>query len=150
MEGMFCGCSSLTDLNLTYWQVYNVSYFYDMFAYCENLKTLNLSTWNVYNVEYMSYMFYGCTSLEKLWLWQNLSTTYDGDDDWLNVWSWYNGGTALYDTENPILEDEINNNYIYPLVSSKLHSIKMRKGDYLPDDLYIFANNLTNSSYTGN
>lgn len=50
MEGMFYGCSSLTDLNLTYWQVYNVSYFYDMFAYCESLKTLNLSTWDMYNV----------------------------------------------------------------------------------------------------
>ena len=56
----------------------------------------------------------------------------------------------MYDTENPILEDETNNNYIYSLVSSKLHAIKMRKGEHLPDDLYIFANNLANSGYTGN
>ena len=38
----------------------------NMFYGCRSLKELNLSKWDVSNVTNMSYMFYGCISLRKL------------------------------------------------------------------------------------
>ena len=64
MEGMFIGCSSLKELNLSNFNTNNVTNMYEMFYGCSSLKELNLSNFNTNNVKNLDCMFYGCS--EKL------------------------------------------------------------------------------------
>ena len=62
MNGMFCGCSSLKELNLNNFNT-------DMngiFCGCSSLKELNLNNFNTNNVTKMNGMFRGCSSLKEL------------------------------------------------------------------------------------
>lgn len=66
MSIMFRGCSSLTTLDVSDWNVSNVSSMRYMFDNCFSLTTLDVSNWNVSNVTNMRDMFYQCTSLTTL------------------------------------------------------------------------------------
>ena len=66
MKDMFNGCSSLTELDLSNWDVGNVTNMSYMFYYCSQLTQLDVSNWNTSNVTNISYMFYGCNSLHTL------------------------------------------------------------------------------------
>ena len=66
MFGMFYGCSSLTNLDISKFNTENVVNMYAMFYRCSSLKELNLSSFNTSNVKYMDDMFYECSSLKKL------------------------------------------------------------------------------------
>ena len=59
MSFMFCGCSSLTSLNLSNFNTNNVNNMSAMFHNCSSLTSLNLSNFNTNNVTNMSYMFSG-------------------------------------------------------------------------------------------
>ena len=61
MFGMFCGCSSLKELNLSNFNTNNVTNMFVMFLDCSSLKELNLSNFNTNNVTNMSGMFSGCS-----------------------------------------------------------------------------------------
>ena len=66
MSGMFSGCSSLKELNLSSFdtnQVTNMSY---MFSGCSSLKKLKLSSFDTNQVTDMSFMFCDCSSLKEL------------------------------------------------------------------------------------
>ncbi len=80
---MFFDCRQITSLDLSRWNVSNVtvlsSGFGEMetngrisstsgcFEKCINLKTLNLSGWNTQKVTAMQNMFYGCNKLETIY-----------------------------------------------------------------------------------
>ena len=65
MRGMFLGCSSLNELNISNYNTINVTEMNDMFAGCSSLKELNLSNFNTTNVTDMKNMFSGCSEQLK-------------------------------------------------------------------------------------
>ena len=65
MRYMFCGCSSLKELNISNFNTNNVTNMQYMFSGCSSLKELNLSNFNTINVTYMGCMFYGCSDQFK-------------------------------------------------------------------------------------
>ena len=63
---MFCGCSSLKELNLNNFNTNNVTDMSYMFCGCSSCKELNLNNFNTNNVTNMLYMFSGCLDELKL------------------------------------------------------------------------------------
>ena len=78
MESFLGGCSSLININLSNFNTQNVFEMTGMFAGCSLLKNLNLSNFNTRNVTHMARMFAGCTSLSKIDL-SNFNTQKDID-----------------------------------------------------------------------
>lgn len=66
MGGMFAGCSSLTNLDVSGFKTDKVTIMYDLFSGCSSLTSLDMSGFNTSNVTNMSTMFYGCTNLTNL------------------------------------------------------------------------------------
>jgi len=66
MYAMFYGCSSLTTLDISGWDVGNVTDMSYVFRDCSSLTTINISGWDVGNVTDMNAMFYNCSSLTTL------------------------------------------------------------------------------------
>ena len=90
---LFCDCENLTTLDLSHWDVSNVTSMYSMFEGCSSLLELNLSNWDVSNVTSMSSMFLWCFELESLY-----SISYEELEDALKNGEW----TALTRTEERI------------------------------------------------
>jgi len=68
MSYMFCGCTTLKEVNFSKFNTNKVTDMQSMFFRCSSLKELNLSDFNTRNVKNMSYMFSGCSSLKELYL----------------------------------------------------------------------------------
>ena len=66
MSGMFYGCNSLKELNLSSFNTSEVKDMSVMFSGCSGLKDLNLSSFNTSAVTKMEYMFKGCSGLTEL------------------------------------------------------------------------------------
>ncbi len=66
MSKMFCGCSSLTALDLSSFDTSNVTDMSDMFQDCKSLISLDLSSFDTSNVTWMRSMFFCCNSLTSL------------------------------------------------------------------------------------
>ena len=66
MSGMFAGCSSLTDLDLSCFETSAVTDMYAMFSNCGSLTRLDLSSFDTSNVTTMGFMFQECSSLTRL------------------------------------------------------------------------------------
>ena len=69
MELMFYNCIyciSLTQLDLSQWDVSKVTNIYSMFSGCSALAQLDISNWDTSNVTKMNSMFYSCTSLTQI------------------------------------------------------------------------------------
>ncbi len=65
MYGMFYGCNTLTEIDLSNWNTSNVLNMSTMFE-CANVTSINLKNWDTSNVEDMSYMFNSMFELEEL------------------------------------------------------------------------------------
>lgn len=65
MGGMFNGCRSLIEANLSSVNVQNVTYLNGLFNSCPSLSKVNLSNMNTSSVTDMGVMFLGCTSLTE-------------------------------------------------------------------------------------
>lgn len=63
--GMFYN-SHVSELDLSDWDMSNVTYYLETFAHCASLTRLNLAGWDVHNVSNINNMFYGCKSLRHL------------------------------------------------------------------------------------
>ena len=63
---MFSGCSSLTSLDLSGWDVSNASDLSYMFFDCSSLSSLDVSGWDVSSASSLFSMFSGCSSLTSL------------------------------------------------------------------------------------
>lgn len=66
MNGMFRDCRSLSQLDVSAWDVSGVTDMDGMFHGCRSLTQLDVSRWDVSNVRDMSFMFRYCTSLYGL------------------------------------------------------------------------------------
>ena len=62
---MYRECSSLTNINLTYFNTHDITDMNSMLSGCSSLKILNLSNFNTNNVINMSGMFFECSSLKN-------------------------------------------------------------------------------------
>ena len=65
-NNMFCGCESLTSLDLSGFDTSSVTNMHEMFGICSSLTSLDLSSFDTSSVTYMAFMFYGCSSLTSL------------------------------------------------------------------------------------
>ena len=63
---MFCGCSSLTDINMSGFNTSRVTNMSGMFDSCTSLTDLNLKNFNTSNVVNMRCMFNGCESATNI------------------------------------------------------------------------------------
>ena len=63
---MFYNCSSLTKLNLSSFNTFNVKDMKRMFEKCSSLTSLDLSSFNTQNVISMAFMFNDCSSLKTI------------------------------------------------------------------------------------
>ena len=66
MNGLFYGCESLEELDLSNFDTSSVEKMNFMFYYLKSIKSLGISNFNTEKVEYMNYMFKGCESLISL------------------------------------------------------------------------------------
>lgn len=62
----FSSCTKLTELNVSNWDTSNVTTMYGMFNSCRGLTKLDLSNFDTSNVTNMSSMFWGCSKLKHL------------------------------------------------------------------------------------
>ena len=73
IDFMFCGCSSLTSINLSNFFTQNIINMVCIFFKCSSLTNINLSNFNAQNVNDIHSMFKGCSSLTSINL-SNFST----------------------------------------------------------------------------
>ena len=66
MSWMFNGCSSLEKLDISQWDTSNVTNMIYMFQSCSSLKELDISDWDTSKVKDMNSMFQSCDSLKGL------------------------------------------------------------------------------------
>ena len=104
MNGMFYGCTNLTNLDLSDFDTSSVTNMNDMFYFCTNLTNLDLSNFNTSSLTSMDSMFYLCTDLTNLDL-SNFNTT--KVTDWDNCFHDCNVLTSVK-TSDQIKEDVIN------------------------------------------
>ena len=62
----FYGCTSLIDINLSFFDTSNVEKMNGIFGNCKQLTSLNLSNFNTDKVKNFNAMFSGCSSLVYL------------------------------------------------------------------------------------
>ena len=65
---MFCGCSSLTDIDISGFDTRNVTLMYEMFGSCKQLTSLELGNFNTSTVIDMWGMFDNCTNLKTIFV----------------------------------------------------------------------------------
>lgn len=67
MSQMFNGCSSLSYLDTTNWDMSNVTgSFSYMFTNCKNLTAVDVDGWVTKDMQSISFMFLNCNKLEKI------------------------------------------------------------------------------------
>ena len=79
---MFCGCSSLTEIDVSNFNTFRAVRFSSMFHGCSSVKTLDLSGFYVTNLEETDDMFSLCTSLETIIVatdWENANITFSSN-----------------------------------------------------------------------
>ena len=64
MGDLFYDCSNLKEVNLSGWAPKSLTDIYRMFSNCTSLESINLSGWNLENLTMISYMFMGCSNLK--------------------------------------------------------------------------------------
>ena len=75
MESMFMGCTSLTSLNLSNFDTYQVRFMNNLFQDCVSLEYLNISSFNTKNVIKMESMFQNCYKLQEIDLYHFYTTS---------------------------------------------------------------------------
>lgn len=66
IESMFNGCRSLKSVNLSNWDVSNIEDMGQLFFNCTSLEYIDLSYWNTKSLEYANDMFNGCQAIKEI------------------------------------------------------------------------------------
>lgn len=66
MNGMFSGCTNLTDVNVADWDTSKVTNMEWQFLWCNSLSNLDVSRWNTSNVTSTNRMFEDCFMLSNI------------------------------------------------------------------------------------
>lgn len=108
LEGLFENCTNLTDVDLSFLNVSNVTRFGWAFSGCSNLKHIKLNGWDAGKGNNIQSMFEGCSSLTEIDLsgWKNAGnnitdnsyTTFSGlkSLNILNLSGWTNTTMSTY------------------------------------------------------
>ncbi len=76
MNGMFCGCAALKELDLSNFETWFVNDMTGMFSGCNALETLDLANFDTTGCSYhIERMFENCTSLSKLTISDKMNVT---------------------------------------------------------------------------
>lgn len=65
---IFSNCSSLTEIDVSGWDVSNVVYGYSVFEGCSSLTELDLSNWDISKFNSLRELFSGCTNLRNVFM----------------------------------------------------------------------------------
>ena len=63
---MFFGCGQLKKIDMSKWDVSNVTTMYHMFADCRKLETVNMTSWNTESLTNVDGMFNDCRSMKSV------------------------------------------------------------------------------------
>ena len=63
---MFNGCSSLTSIDVSHFNMSNIKNIWYMFDGCSSLTSIDVSNWNTHNLEYITGIFSECSSLTSI------------------------------------------------------------------------------------
>ena len=88
---MFDGCSSLTELDVSGFDTSSAVSMYQMFASCSNLNELNVSNFDTSNVIYMDVMFRNCDKIQNLDLYKWDISNVRGYDSFMDEGDTING-----------------------------------------------------------
>ena len=66
ISGLFCGCESLTSMDLSNWDTSNVIRARRIFDSCTSLKTVNLKGWKTKSMSSFEKMFCNCKNLTEI------------------------------------------------------------------------------------
>ena len=66
MGNMFCGCSSLSNIDVSKFDTSRATDMHNLFNTCTSLSSIDVSKWDTSNVTNMASMFYYCTSLSSI------------------------------------------------------------------------------------
>ena len=66
INNMFSGCTSLTSIDISNFNIQNIKDMNSLFFNCYSLESINIGNVNTENLIDMSYMFYNCSSLNLL------------------------------------------------------------------------------------
>ena len=91
MNAMFISCISLKEINLLSFDTSNVASMGVMFSGCQSLETLNLGSFNTKKVTDMPMMFSGCEQLKTIYVGENWSV----DNEESNCWAMFAGCNNL-------------------------------------------------------
>ena len=79
LSGVF-ESSKMETIDVSEWDISNVTAINGAFSNCENLKSIDIKNWNTSNVDNMNGLFYGCNSIISLdlsgWLTSNVRSMY--------------------------------------------------------------------------
>ncbi len=68
-NGMFFGCSSLKEIDLSYFKTSDITTMKDMFSGCKALETVYMNNWHFHNdLQVLNGMFSGCESLSDVYI----------------------------------------------------------------------------------
>lgn len=62
----FANCMSLSNLNVSTWNLYNAINLYHMFENCKSLTNIDITNWNIYNATNIASMFVRCDNIQSL------------------------------------------------------------------------------------
>ena len=65
-SNMFCHCSKLESIDVSTWNMSNITSIYNIFFSCSALSTINVSNWNTSNCIDFTQCFYSCSKLQSL------------------------------------------------------------------------------------
>ncbi len=66
MSCMFSGCCNLANINLSFFESKNVTNMRNIFSGCSSLTSINLSSFDIRSVTDMNFMFYNCSNLIEI------------------------------------------------------------------------------------
>lgn len=66
LQGVFNGCNQLLEVDVSDWDVSNVTTLYQTFNNCNKLETLDMSRWNISKLTSTYYCFNGCSALKSI------------------------------------------------------------------------------------
>ena len=142
MSYLFYECNSLTQLDLSNWDIGNIQYMIATFDGCNNLTELNCSTWNTGKVYNMQLAFYNCNSLETIPVrdWNTKSLMYM-DKAFGNCTSLVNLDVSKWDTTKVV---ELTNTFYHCSSLKTLDVSKWKTSNVLrSDSLFAGCEKLT-------
>ena len=124
---MFNGCSDITEIDVSNFDVSQVTYMNSMFRGCSSLTSLDLSNFDFSMVTCVEYMFYGCSKLEYINIYnfnKNVINEYHFTDMFFDV---PNNIVICLNGSNEYIENKLSNKNCKNMACSKNWQLEQKK-----------------------